>query len=195
MNTKALLILLVSALILPWVVLLLTQNGVVGMYLQRPHTLIEKESDVYDCIWHFWWVKTAVNNGEDPRVYGEETLAWHNVGWPDQLFAYISGAGYNSMLFVASLFTGIAGYFLARSWKAGKNGALLAGFIMVWMPVHVVRMYQHYPIASIGFVLMVFFFAKKWITTGDRKNLVFITVFSILAVMESLYFGLVVASG
>jgi hypothetical protein len=194
-NTKYLLVLLLSAVVLPWMVLLLTQNDAIGMYQEVPHSVIENDSDVYDSLWQFWWVKNAVNNGEDPRAYGEETLAWHNVGWPDQLFAYISGAGYNIVLFVSAVFAGFAGYLLARSWKLGVNGALLAGFIMVWMPVRAVRMYQHYTIASIGFVLMVFFFARKWVTTGDRKNLIFTTVFSVLAVTESLYFGLVVAFG
>jgi len=195
LKTKYLLILLVSAVVLPWMVLLLAQNDTVGMYQEKPHSLIEKDSDVYDSLWQFWWVKNAVNNGEDPRVYREETLAWHNVGWPDQLFAFITGAGYNLVLFISAVFTGFAGYLLARSWKLKVNGALLAGFIMIWMPVRAIRMYQHYTIASIGFVLMVFFFARKWITGGGRKNLVVTAVFSALAVMESLYFGLVVAFG
>jgi hypothetical protein len=194
-NTKLLLVSLVFLLILPWTLFALTQNGTVGMHQAIPHSLIENDSDVYDSIWQFWWVKNALNSGNDPRAYGEKSLAWHNIGWPDQFVAYISGAGYNTMLFLASLFTGIAGYFLARSWKAGKNGAMLAGFIMVWMPVRDVRIYQHYTIASIGYILMVFLFIRKWTTAGGRKNLIFLTVFSALAVMESLYFGLAVAFG
>ncbi len=195
MNTRILFSILFLLLILPWVVFWVSQDSVVGMYLQKPHTIIENESDVYDCLWHFWWVKTAINRGEDPRSYGSTTLAWHNIGWANQFFAYISGAGYNLMLFLSSVFSGYAAYLLARSWSIGKNGSLLAGLIVVWMPVRLVRMYQHYPIASIGFILLVFYFINKWVSSGSRKNLIFIFICSVLAVMESLYHGLIVGVG
>lgn len=165
------------------------------MYLDKPHTLIENESDVYDCLWHFWWVRNALDNREDPRAYGNSTLAWHNIGWPNVFFSYITGAGYNLMLFLSALFSGYAGYLLARSWGLGRNGSLVSGFIIIWMPVRAIRMYQHYPIASIGFILLVFFFLRRWVLNSGRKDLILIIVCSALAVMESLYHGLIIAMG
>lgn len=165
------------------------------MYLDKPHTLIENESDVYDCLWHFWWIRTALNNSEDPRAYGDITLAWHNMGWPDLFFSYVTGAGYNLMLFLSALFSGFAGYLLARSWGLSRNGSLLTGFIIIWMPVRVIRMYQHYPIASIGYVLLTMYYLRKRVLEGGRKNLIMIILFSVLAVMESLYHGLIIAMG
>jgi len=194
-NTRILFSVLCLFLLLPWAVFLTSQNRVVGMYLQKPHTIIENESDVYDCMWHFWWVRTAIDNGEDPRAYRGTTLAWHNIGWLNQLFAYISGAGYNFMLFASSLFSGYAAYMLARSWSIGRNGSLITGIIVIWMPVRLVRMYQHYPIASIGFILLAFFFMRKWMSGGGRKNLIFLFICSLLAVMESLYHGLIIGTG
>jgi hypothetical protein len=181
--------------VLPWFTYFINTQGVIGMYLDTRHVLIENESDVYDCLWHFWWVRTALDSGSDPRAYGETTLAWHNMGWPDLFISYITGAGYNVMLFFGAIFSALSGYLLARSWGVGRSGSIAAAFVIVWMPVRAIRMYQHYPIASIGYVVMTLLFVKKWIQEGSLKNAVFIVVFAALAVMESLYHGLIIVLG
>ncbi len=195
MNTKCLLILLAAVFLLPWAVTLAGSNGIVGMYARDEHVLVQGDSDVYDCIWHVHWVRSAFTGGIDPRVYGDTPLAWHNMGWPDLFFSYITGSSYNLMLLSGALFSAFAGYFLARSWGLGKNGSALAGLIITWMPVRLIRMYQHYPIASIGFVLLVMFFLRKWVLRGGIKNLILLILFAAIAVMESLYHGITIAFG
>ncbi len=194
-STRILLAFLCLLFILPWILFMTTSNGAIGMYLDKPDAILGNESDVYDCLWHFWWVRTALDEGADPRAYGGTTLAWHNMGWPDLFVSYITGAGYNFVMFLSAVFTAIAGYLLARSWGLGRNGSILAGFIIVWMPVHLIRMYQHYQIASIGFVLLVMLFLRKWTHHGGVKNLVLIGILSVLAVMESPYHGITIAIG
>ncbi len=195
MNSKLLLIILSALLLLPWAVTFLTSGETVGMYARNLHVLVEGDSDVYDCIWHVHWIRTAVKGGFDPRVYGNVSLAWHNMGWPDLFISLITGSNYNVMLLLGSLFSALAGYLLARSWGLGTIGSLLAGFIIAWMPVRVIRMYQHYPIASIGFLLMSMLFLRKWVVEKGRSNLIFLVMFSALAVMESLYHGITIALG
>lgn len=167
----------------------------IGMYACPEHALLEHDSDVYDCVWHVWWVRSALDSASDPRVYYNISLAWHNMGWPDLFFSYITGTGYNGMLLFGSAVSAIAGYLLARSWGTGRNGSMLAALIIVWMPVRVIRMYQHYPIASIGYVLLTMYFVRKHILYRGWRNLTFLLVFSVLAVAESLYHGLTIAAG
>ena len=195
MNTKYLVALLAILFLIPWAVTLTGSNEIVGMYARDEHVLIPGDSDVYDCVWQVNWIHRAFSGGLDPRVYGELSLAWHNMGWPDLFLSYITGSSYNLMIFLGALFSALAGYFLARSWGLSKNGSLIAGFIIAWMPVRVIRMYQHYPIASIGYVLMTMAFLRKWVVTGGRKNLILLVVFSAVAVMESLYHGITIAFG
>ncbi len=195
MNTKHLLVFLAALFLLPWAVTLIGSNETVGMYARNEHVLVQEDSDVYDCIWHVHWIRSAIAERLDPRVYEDISLAWHNMGWPDLFFSCVTGSNYNLMLFFGALFSAFAGYLLARSWGLGRNGALLAGFIIAWMPVRVIRMYQHYPVASIGFVLLTMYYLRKRVLEGGGKNLMLLILFSAFAVMESLYHGVTIASG
>ncbi len=190
---KILLSLLVFCFLLPWIITAYTETGVIGMYSELPHALITNDSDVYDALWHLWWNSSSLDKRLDPRSYGEFTLAWHNMGWPDLFISFFTGLGYNSMLFFGSLFAGFAGYLLAREWGLGKPGALLAGFIIIWMPVRFIRVYQHYTIASIGFVLLALFFIKRYFSTEKNIYLIWVFLSSALAVTESLYHGFTIA--
>jgi len=190
---KILLFLLVLCFLLPWIITAYAESGVIGMYTELPDVILSNDSDIYDCLWHFWWSSFSLDNGLDPRSYGGLTLAWHNMGWPDLFISYITGFGYNFILFLGSLFAGFAGYLLAREWGLGKPGALLSGFIIIWMPVRLIRMYQHYPIASIGFVLLTLFFIKRYFSTEKKVYFIWIFLFSGLAVTESLYHGFTIA--
>ncbi|MCK5131832.1 MAG: hypothetical protein KAR40_06725 [Candidatus Sabulitectum sp.] len=195
MNTKYLLIFLAVLFLLPWTAALSGSNETVGMPASDEHAIVQGDSDVYDSVWHVHWVRTAFAEKLDPRVYGDISLAWHNMGWPDLFFSFITGSSYNLMLFFGALFSAFTGFLLARSWGLGKSGSLLAGFIIAWMPVRLIRMYQHYTIASIGYVLLVMLFLRNWVLKGGARNLILLIFFAAVAVMESLYHGVTIAFG
>lgn len=194
MNTRILLAAAVFALALPWMVSAFSP-GTVGMYADPRHVLFQSDSDVYDCIWHFSWVKKSAENGFDPRIYNGRTLAWNNMAWPDLFLATVFGWGYDTSLFWGTLFTAVAGYIFGRSWGLGKNGAILAAVILAWMPVRTIRIYQHYPVASTGYVLISLAMIRRILIKPGKMILITGFVFSALAVAESLYYGLTVALG
>lgn len=195
MKTEYLLTVVLLALILPWAVLVSDHSRTVGMYADERHVLFSGDSDVYDCIWHFSWVKESLSNRTDPRVYAGKTLAWNNMAWPTLFISFIFGYGYQLSLLFSSLLTGAAGYFLARSWGLGKNGSLLAALVIVWMPVRLIRMYQHYPVASAGYALFALGMMRRWLTGGKRILLLWVFLFSALAVMEGFQHGITIALG
>lgn len=194
MSTRILLAAVVAALAVPWIISA-GSPGSVGMYADPRHVLFQGDSDVYDCIWHFRWIQDAADRGLDPRVYHGRTLAWNNMAWPDLFLASLFGWGYDFSLMAGALFTALAGYVLARSWGLGRNGSILAAFIMVWMPVRTIRMYQHYPVASTGYVLMALAMVRRTIQSPGKLNLVTGFVFAALAAAESLQHGLTLAVG
>lgn len=195
MKTKYLLVVLSAFFLLPWAVLLLDSDGIVGMSAAEADVLFSGDSDVYDGMWHFWWVRTALGSGTDPRIYNGNSLAWHNMGWPDLFFTWITGSSYNFMLFAGSLFSGWAGYLLARSWGTGKTGSLLTAFIIIWMPVRLVRVYQHYMLAGVGYVVLALYGFRKGFVSGKRKYAVLLFFSTILTVLQSLSFLLILAAG
>lgn len=195
MKTGILLSVVLLALTLPWLILLSGENRTVGMYANENDTVISGDSDVYDCLWHFSWIRESRSTNTDPRDYFGRTLAWHNMAWPSLFISWISGTGYHLSLLVSSLLTGLAGYFLARSWGVGRNGAILAGLIMVWMPVRLVRMYQHYQIASVASAVFALGMVRKWLTHSKTTFLILAFVFSALAVMECFQHGVTIALG
>jgi len=195
MRTEVLAPVLVLFLALPWVVSLGTEGYTVGMYADNRHVLFQGDSDVYDCIWHFRWIRDCMEQGTDPRIYGDITLAWNNMGWPDLFLSYLFRYGYEISLLVSGLLSAAGGYFLARAWGLGRNGALLAGFIVAWMPVRVIRMYQHYPVASVGYTLLSLAMIRNWVVKSGGRYLSGAFIFSALAVAESFQHGLTVAAG
>ncbi len=195
MNTRILFFILFLLLVLPWLPVLMSSTEIVGMSARDEHVVYPGDSDVYDCAWHVHWVHTALREGNDPRVYSGLSLAWHNMGWPDLFISLITGNSYDLMLMFGALFSAFTGFLLARSWGVGKSGSLIAGFIVAWMPVRLIRMYQHYPIASIGYVLASMLFIRNWTLNGGKKNFILLILFSCFAVLESLYHGITIAFG
>ena len=178
MNTRILFFILFLLLVLPWLPVLMSSTEIVGMSARDEHVVYPGDSDVYDCAWHVHWVHTALREGNDPRVYSGLSLAWHNMGWPDLFISLITGNSYDLMLMFGALFSAFTGFLLARSWGVGKSGSLIAGFIVAWMPVRLIRMYQHYPIASIGYVLASMLFIRNWTLNGGKKNFILLILFS-----------------
>ncbi len=194
MSTRILLSAALAALALPWIISAFAA-GTVGMYADPRHVLFQGDSDVYDCIWHFRWMEDTSAQGSDPRSYNGRTLAWNNMGWPDLFLASIFGWGYDTSLLLGTLFTALAGYVFARSWGLGRNGSILAALILAWMPVRTIRMYQHYPLASTGYVLISLAMIRRTLLKPGKGNLITVFVFSALATAESLQHGLTIALG
>ncbi len=195
MRTEHLLFVLLLLLVLPFI---LTPGGgsrTTGMYEDPRHILFTGDSDVYDCIWHFSWIRSSLQEGTDPRVYGNRTLAWNNMGWPDLFLSYLFRYGYGTSLLVATLFSAVSGYFLARAWGLGRKGAIVAGFITAWMPIRSIRMYQHYPVASAGYAIMALAMVKLILEEGRWKYSAGAFLFAGLAVAESFQHGFTIGLG
>ncbi len=195
MRTRYLFFLLLTVFFIPWVVLLIQGEGFIGKPAAEADVLFAGDSDVYDGVWHFWWVGTALQNKTDPRIYLGNSLAWHNMGWPDLFFSYLTGSGYNLVLFFSTLFSAFAGYMLARSWGIGKSGSLITAFIIAWMPVRLIRVYQHYMLAGIGFVVLALYGFRKGFLSGKGKYDFIVLISTFFALMQSLSFSLILAVG
>lgn len=195
MRTEYLLIVLLLFLVLPFILTPGGGNRSPGMYEDPRHALFHGDSDVYDCIWQFSWIRRSLQEGTDPRVYGNITLAWHNMGWPDLFLSYLFRYGYGTSLLVATLFSAFSGYFLARAWGLGGKGALVAGFIAAWMPIRSIRMYQHYSIASAGYAIMALAMVKHILEKGRWKYSAGAFLFAGLAVAESFQHGFTIGLG
>ena len=196
MNTRYLFCFLSILILLPWLIFAFSGTGTVGMPAERADVLFNGDSDVFDGMWHFWSVSRSLDNGQDPRISNIGSLIWHNIGWPDVFFSFITGFSYNMVLFTGTLFSALAGYLLARSWGIGRAGSLVAGFIIAWMPLRLVRVYQHYMLASAGFVILSLFGIRKVLLETDKKKYsFFLFLTSFLALMESLYAVLIIAAG
>ena len=194
MNSRMLIGAAILALALPWIIAALSP-GTVGMYADPRHVLFQGDSDVYDCIWHFRWIEDASAQGSDPRVYNGRTLAWNNMAWPDLFLGSIFGWGYDTSLLAGTLFTALAGYVFARSWGLGRNGSILAALVIAWMPVRTIRIYQHYPVASTGYLLISLAMMRRILLSPGKSNLITGFVFSALATAESLQHGLAIGLG
>jgi hypothetical protein len=193
-----------AALSFPWFGILGSDTPV-GVPGDSADMAVSGDSDVFDEVWHFWWVRTAVSEGRDPMycplIYHPRgaSLALHNVGWTSALFMSLPGMPRNPVralnlaLFLGTLLTFAGGAFLARRWDAPRDGAVVAGMIMALMPCRTVHMLQHYMVAQIGWVLLALGFFTGYLR--NRRGLLFIGLFAFLAVMESFYHGLLLAAG
>lgn len=194
MKTGLLLLFAILLTVLPWVMTAFSP-GVTGMYEDPRHVLFQGDSDVYDCIWHWRWIDDCIAGGNDPRVYHGNTLGWNNMGWPDLFLAGLFDWGYEFSLFLGSVFTAVAGYFLARSWGIGRNGSIIAAFIITWMPVRLIRIYQHYPVASLGYALGALAAVNHSLRKPGAGGPILAFVLSALAVAESFQHGITIAAG
>ncbi len=194
MSGRMLAVVVLLVLSAPWAISVLTP-GTVGMYADPRHVLFSGDSDVYDCLWHFRWAGDRAGSMSDPRVYHGRTLAWNNMAWPDLLLAVIAGWGYQTSLLAATVFSALAGYLFARAWGLGRTASVIAGLIIAWMPVRTIRMYQHYPVASVGYALVALAMVRRLLTGAGAGHAFLCAAFSALAVAESFQHGFTIALG
>ncbi len=193
-----------AALVFPWVAVF-GSNRPVGVPGDPADMAFPGDSDVYDQIWHFWWVRKAVSEGADPMycpvIFHPDgvSLAFHNVGWTSALIMCLPGMPRNPVqalnlaLFMGTLLTFVGGAFLAAKWGARWDGALVAGAVMALMPSRTVHVLQHYMVAQIGWVLLSLGFFTGYLKKRGG-GLLFTGVFAFLAVMESFYHGILLTA-
>lgn len=191
-----------SAVSAPWFAVL-GGEAPMGLYGDPADTVIRDDSDVYDAVWHFWWVRQAVFTGRDPMfcpvIYHPSgaSLSLHNIGWTSTLA--LSGIGENPVaslnlsLFLGTLLTFGAAALLASQWGAGLEGAFLAGMIVSLMPSRVSHLYQHYMLAQIGWALLALYFFTELLSR--RRGILPVLLFTSLATLESFYHSLFVMVG
>jgi hypothetical protein len=197
----------VLVIILPFVTVLVSDNtGIIGIpYTESP---IVEDSDVFEQAWHFWWVSSALKNGQDPRfcpvIFTPEgaSLVYNHIGWFDTLLFAIIGMGADSpvlshtlSLLLGSLLTGLFGYLLARSWGAGKFGALFAALAMVWMPSRIARLLQHYQLANCWTLPAAMWLCRRYLKESGFRILALFSIIAVLGSLQSPFFTIFILLG
>jgi hypothetical protein len=171
-----------------------------------PDPEVRSDADVYDGVWHFWWVKRALTEPTDPRFCGllnhprGASIVFQNVGWPDcslllPLTAVSPDLAYNVQLALGTLFTALMVALLAREWGAGLLGAAVAGLVAAWMPSRTAHVIQHYQLANLGWLAGSMLFARKAVRKGGTGLTALTGLFVLLSFLQSPYFAPLSALG
>lgn len=165
--------------------------------------IISGDSDVYDCVWHFWWVGKALRMGADPRFcpltfYPEgATVAFQNIGWPDTWLMALTGlseknpvTAYNLSILFGTILAACGAFWAARQWGLDTVGCFFAALALAWLPSRIAHMGQHYQIASLGYLAFSLGSIRAWLTEGKAWQLILVVLFSLLACLESAYFAM-----
>ncbi len=147
-----------------------------------PEASVKNDSDVYDHVWHFWWVSNALEKGIDPRYCdlicppAGISLVYHHISWFDTYFfalAGISGSdpvlSHNLSLLLGTLLTGLFGWHLARSWGADRYGALFSALALVWLPSRTARILQHYQLANCWALIASLWLCREYLKNRKRR--------------------------
>lgn len=176
-------------------------SGVIGVTSREP--AVSGDGDPYHHAWQFWWVSRALWSGQDPRfcpeIYAPDgaSLAYDHIGWFDAILFGALGPGgtgpalsHSLSIIAGTILTGVFGYLLARSWGAGRYGALFTALALAWLPARTAHLLQHYQIANCWALP-----ASLWAVTLyiDRGRRVFLALFAaavLAAGMESPFISL-----
>ena len=147
-----------------------------------PEASVKNDSDVYDHVWHFWWVSNALEKGIDPRycdlIYPPTglSLVYHHMGWFDTYFFTIAGISsadpalsFNLSLLLGTLLTGLFGWYLARSWGADRYGALFSALALVWLPSRTAHLLQHYQLANCWALIAALWLCREYLKSRKRR--------------------------
>lgn len=175
--------------------------GIIGMTAREP--AVTGDADPYHHAWHFWWVSRALASGQDPRfcpvIYAPDgaSLAYDHVGWFDALLFGALGWGgtrpalsHTLSIIAGTILTGLFGYLLARSWGAGRYGALFTAMALAWLPARTAHLLQHYQIANCWALPASLWAATLYIDRGRRVFLALFAGAVLAAGMESPFISL-----
>lgn len=164
---------------------------------------VEGDADPYHHAWHFWWVSRALASGHDPRfcpvIYAPDgaSLAYDHVGWFDALLFGALGPGgtrpdlsHSLSIIFGTILTGLFGYLLARSWGAGRYGALFTALALAWLPARTAHLLQHYQIANCWALPASLWAATLYIKRGRRLSLALFAAAVGAGAMESPFISL-----
>ncbi len=197
----------VLALLFPYIPLLTSDSpGIIGI----PHreSPIVEDSDVYEQAWHFWWVSTALSNGQDPRfcpyIYSPEgvSLVYDHIGWFDTLIFALIGIGrehpamsHTLSLLMGTILTAVFGWLLARSWGADRYGALLTALALAWLPSRTAHLLQHYQIANCWTLPASLWLCREYLRNGKYRTLAAYTATVMLAAIQSPFIAIFAVFG
>lgn len=195
------------ALLLPFVTILASDSpGLIGIpYTQSP---VFEDSDVFEQAWQFWWVSSALNNGQDPRfcplIYAPAgaSLAYNHLGWFDTLLFAVMGIGqehpalsHTLSLLLGTILTAVFGWFLARSWGADRYGALFAALAMAWMPSRITRLLQHYQLANCWTLPAAMWLCRKYLEDSRLRILAAFSAVAVFGALQSPFFTIFILLG
>lgn len=173
-----------------------------------PDASVKNDADVYDHVWHFWWVSNALDKGIDPRycdlIYPPVgiSLVYHHVGWFDTYFFAITGISdidpalsFNLSLLMGTLLTGVFGWFLARSWGADRFGALFTALALVWLPSRTAHLLQHYQIANCWALIAALWLCREYFKERKRKYFLGFAAAMLAAAFQSPFHAIFIGIG
>ena len=194
-------------LLLPYGKIFLSHERRIISEVMPDHT-VRSDSDVYDQVWHFWWVSYALDNGNDPRycrlIYPPDgvSLVFQHIGWFDTyVFALIGlsssnpALSYNLSLLLGTLLTAIFGWCLARSWGADRYGALFTALAVAWLPSRTAHLLQHYQLANCWALIAALWLCRKYLSKRDWRYYAGFAVAMLAAAFESPFLAMFVAIG
>ena len=173
-----------------------------------PDASVKNDSDVYDHVWHFWWVSNALESGIDPRycdlIYPPTgiSLVYHHIGWFDTyLFAATGISGYDPVLsfnlsiLLSTLLIGLFGWLLARSWGADIYGALFSALALAWLPSRTAHLIQHYQIANCWALIAALWLCIEYLKKKKRRYFLGFAAALLAAAFQSPFQAIFVATG
>jgi len=173
-----------------------------------PDASVKNDSDVYDHVWHFWWVSNALEKGIDPRycdlIYPPTglSLVYHHIGWFDtHLFAlagisdYDPALSFNLSLLLGTLLTGLFGWYLARSWGADRYGALFSALALAWLPSRNAHLLQHYQLANCWALIAALWLCREYLKNKKRRYFLGFAAAMLAAAFQSPFHAIFVGIG
>ncbi len=197
----------ILALLLPFVPVLASGSQELIGIPHRDSPILE-DSDVFEQAWHFWWVSSALRNGQDPRfcplIYSPEgaSLAYNHIGWHDTLLFAVLGMGdsypalsHTLSLLFGTMLTAFFGWLLARSWGADRYGALFTALALAWLPSRTAHLLQHYQLANCWTLPASLWLCREYLKNSKPKILAAYSVTLALAVIQSPFIAIFAVTG
>ena len=152
------------------------------------HTPAGDGGDVWAHQWTYWWIKTAISQGQNPfftdLLYypigvslATHNIAWFNIGlwWPLQAVIG-SQAAYGLIYILAFAFNGLAMFFLIREYTDRTAAAFIGGLIYGTWP-YVMSQTGHPNTIIIGWVPLALLMLKRTMERGRLRDAVAAGVF------------------
>lgn len=154
--------------------------------------------DTWQFIWNFWWLKTALETGQNPFFThylhwpNGISLLFHTLNLPNAiisiLFQTIIGlpATYNLLILLNLALTGFGTYLLTNYFSKNKFAGFLAGYVVAFSAYMMAHSLGHLNLVSFGWVPL--FILYYWKMIHEESPWYFASLFLILIAFTDWYY-------